>query len=163
MQVQTYHSESEEQTVSIGQEIGKTMEFPSIILLEGCLGAGKTALTRGLVSGLGDLIDLESLVHSPTFSLINQYDTPAGRIYHVDLYRLDERNDQYSIGLEEIFGEDAVVIIEWSEKLKIKTDNPVLVRISVGHEDQRIIELTTRPVAPEEKMKGVSDENEGGG
>ena len=92
------HSESE--TEEVGRKLGQGLTEPRIILLTGRLGAGKTAFTRGLACGLG--LEDPSQVHSPTFSLINQYPIRSCTLYHIDLYRLDGNRDFYSIGLEEL-------------------------------------------------------------
>ena len=92
----THTSLSEEDTLALGRKIGKELKLPVVVLLFGDLGAGKTVLTRGIAEGLG-LRD-SSLVHSPTFSLVNEYQTLSCGIRHIDLYRLDSLQDQYSIG-----------------------------------------------------------------
>lgn len=130
-----YTTESEEETFHAGEEIASQWTFPATVLLKGDLGAGKTVLTRGFCSALG-LEDL-SLVHSPTFSLVNQYKTASGLLYHIDLYRLDSSKEQYSIGLDEILGEPAFVVIEWSEKLKIPVSEFLLIDIRVNPDDSR--------------------------
>ena len=107
-------SKSEAETFRIGKELAEAMNLPAHILLYGDLGAGKTALTRGLAAGFG-LEDVEE-VTSPTFTLINEY---RGRIkiYHIDLYRI-ETGQLDGLGLDEIFEDPhAAVIIEWAERL----------------------------------------------
>jgi len=107
-------STSETQTFQIGKELAGSMPLPAHILLYGDLGAGKTALTRGLAAGFG-LEDVDE-VASPTFTLINEY---RGRvkIYHIDLYRI-ETGCLDGLGLDEIFEDpNAAVVIEWAERL----------------------------------------------
>ena len=107
-------SRSEEQTFDYARELAGSLRVPAHILLFGELGAGKTTFTKGLAAGFG-LEDIDD-VTSPTFTLVNQY---QGRvpIYHVDLYRI-ESGDFEGLGLEEIFDyNDAVVVIEWAERL----------------------------------------------
>ncbi len=135
---------SEEETFRSGEEIASQWTSPQIVLLKGDLGAGKTVLTRGFCSALG-LEDL-SLVHSPTFSLVNQYETAAGLLYHIDLYRLDSSKEQYSIGLDEILGEPAFVVIEWSEKLRIPVSDFLLIDIKVNPDDSRELSLTSSSI-----------------
>lgn len=103
------------ETEELGARIGACLEKPSLILLRGDLGTGKTTFTRGLARGLG-LTDT-SLVHSPTYTLINHYHASAGTIYHVDLYRLDSLRDVLSTGLEEILDQNGIIVVEWGEKL----------------------------------------------
>lgn len=139
---ETYIVRSETDTLKLGEKIAARWTPPVTVLLRGDLGAGKTVLTRGFSSGIG-LEDL-SLVHSPTFSLINIYETPRGNIYHVDLYRLESRKEQYSIGLDEILGETGFVIIEWAEKLQIPIDEYLSVEIRILDQDTREITIENR-------------------
>jgi tRNA threonylcarbamoyladenosine biosynthesis protein TsaE len=132
-------SKSESATVEAGRKLGRRLEEPRIILLCGELGAGKTAFTRGLATGLG-LADA-SLVHSPTFSLINQYAIRSGTLYHIDLYRLDHSRDFYSIGLDELLDGDRFVVIEWAEKLTWSAPNPLRVTFEVVSDTERLIRI----------------------
>ena len=104
---------SDAETQELGQRLGCTLEGGTYVLLQGELGAGKTAFVRGLARGLG--IDPDE-VSSPTFTLVQQY---AGRLVlqHVDLYRIDRAFDVEELGLEELARGGAVVAIEWAERL----------------------------------------------
>lgn len=130
---------SAEETIQRGREIGASLKPPALILLSGDLGAGKTTLTKGIASGLGAAEEEE--VTSPTFTLVHKYDRGT-RVYHVDLYRIADPHDLETLGLEDVFGEHAVVIVEWPEKLTLRTDWPVL-RIHLEHvsEDTRRITI----------------------
>ena len=141
MNSQVYTSTGEEQTLEIGRKIGSVLQPPKVILLEGCLGAGKTALTRGIVSGYFGLPFDRPDVRSPTFSLVNQYEHHGRVVFHIDLYRLDTAGEQYSIGLDEILSEEAVIIIEWSEKLKVPADYQVNIRLWPTDSNCRKIEI----------------------
>ena len=133
-------SSSEEETRRIGLKLGETLQPPRVVLLSGELGAGKTVLTQAMAAGL-EVEDL-SLVRSPSFTLINEYPSSRGRVYHVDLYRLEGADDFHSIGLEEILDREAVVIIEWGEKLDLPVNDPVRVRILVDPvSDERLLEI----------------------
>ena len=133
-------SSSEEETRRIGLRLGETLYPPQVVLLSGELGAGKTVLTQALAAGL-EVEDL-SLVRSPSFTLINEYPSARGRIYHVDLYRLEGADDFHSIGIEEILEREAVVIIEWGEKLDVPVDGPIRIRILVDPvSDERLLEI----------------------
>lgn len=133
-------SGSEEETRSIGRRLGETLQPPRVVLLTGELGAGKTVLTQAMAAGLQ--VEDPSLVRSPSFTLINEYPSARGRIYHVDLYRLEGADDFHSIGLEEILEREAVVIIEWGEKLDLPVNDPVRVRILVDPvSDERLLEI----------------------
>jgi len=130
---------SSEETIERGREVGAALKAPALILLSGDLGAGKTTLTKGLVSGLGAA--REEDVTSPTFTLVHKYQNGTP-VYHVDLYRVVSFPDFETLGLEDVFGEQAIVIVEWSEKFALRTDWPV-VRIRLEHvsEDTRRISI----------------------
>ena len=137
---QVLRSSSEEETRSIGLRLGETLQPPRVVLLTGELGAGKTVLTQAMAAGME--VEDPSLVRSPSFTLINEYPSARGRIYHVDLYRLEGADDFHSIGLEEILEREAVVIIEWGEKLDLPVNDPVRVRILVDPvSDERRLEI----------------------
>jgi tRNA threonylcarbamoyladenosine biosynthesis protein TsaE len=144
---------SSEETIQQGREIGAQLKAPVLVLLSGELGAGKTTLTKGIASGLGAAGEDE--VTSPTFTLVHKYDRGA-KVYHVDLYRIADFHDLETLGLEDVFAEKAVVIVEWPDKFTLRTDWPV-VRIRLEHvgEDTRRIRiedpaqvLSTAPIAP---------------
>ncbi|HXN71069.1 MAG TPA: tRNA (adenosine(37)-N6)-threonylcarbamoyltransferase complex ATPase subunit type 1 TsaE [Candidatus Acidoferrales bacterium] len=128
---------SSEETIERGREIGARLKPRVLVLLSGELGAGKTTLTKGIVSGIGAAAEDE--VTSPTFTLVHRYDKRA-RVYHVDLYRISGLHDLETLGLEDVFSEDAVVIVEWPDKLTLRVDWPI-VRIQLEHvaEDTRRI------------------------
>jgi len=123
---------SAEETIAQGRKLGARLKPPVLILLSGDLGAGKTTLTKGLAAGLGAADEDE--VTSPTFTLIHKYDRGA-RAYHIDLYRITDAHDLGTLGIEDIFSEAAVVIVEWPEKLSLNLDWPVL-RIHLSHVDE---------------------------
>jgi tRNA threonylcarbamoyladenosine biosynthesis protein TsaE len=135
---------SSEETILRGREIGSRLKAPALVLLSGDLGAGKTTLTKGIASGLGAAD--EDDVTSPTFTLVHKYSRGAP-VYHVDLYRIADFHDLETLGLEDVFSEKAVVIVEWPDKLTLRTDWPV-VRIRLEHvaEDTRriVIEYPSR-------------------
>jgi tRNA threonylcarbamoyladenosine biosynthesis protein TsaE len=132
-------SRSEEETFRIGRELAESTALPAHILLFGDLGAGKTAMTRGIAAGFG-LQDVGD-VASPTFTLINEY---RGRvkIYHIDLYRI-ETGRLDGLGLDEIFEDpNAAVVIEWAERLgDFPTPGAVKVFLDYVDEGSRRIEI----------------------
>ena len=130
-------SKSEQSTLEAGQRLAEALCEPTVILLFGELGAGKTLLTKGIAKGLG--VEDTSLVHSPSFSLINEYSIPHHTIFHIDLYRLDTTKDHYSIGLDEILDSGEYVVIEWAEKILFPVANPVRVTIKVLENNSREI------------------------
>ena len=125
--------------MALGERLARALPPHGVVLLTGNLGAGKTMLAKGIVSGLGAAPAEE--VSSPTFTLIHEYGN--GRVYHVDLYRLEEPRELATLGLEELFERDAVVLIEWGERFpRFLPAERTEIRIrAVGH-DEREIEVT---------------------
>ena len=111
MPARTYQTASEEETIALGERLAAELPPRGVALLIGDLGAGKTTLTKGIAKGRGAAAPDE--VSSPTFTLIHEY---GPKLYHVDLYRLDEEREVETLGLEEIFEKDALVLVEWGEK-----------------------------------------------
>jgi tRNA threonylcarbamoyladenosine biosynthesis protein TsaE len=134
---------SSDETLQRGREIGAQLKPPVLLLLSGELGAGKTTLTKGIVSALGAAE--EDQVTSPTFTLVHKYDHGAV-VYHVDLYRVGDFHDLETLGLEDFLTEQAIVIVEWPEKLTLRTDWPVL-RIQLEHAGEDTRRITIRDEA----------------
>jgi tRNA threonylcarbamoyladenosine biosynthesis protein TsaE len=99
-------------TAALGARIGAVARPGDVVALMGELGAGKTTLARGLIRSL---VGLGTEAPSPTFTLVQTYDAPSLRIWHFDLYRLDDPREARELGLEEAV--DGVALIEWPEKL----------------------------------------------
>src|SRR5215475_16180767 len=95
----TVTSHSQDETADVGRQLASTLEPGSVLLLVGDLGAGKTALVRGLAEGLGVLPEE---VSSPTFTLVQEYRGGRVPLFHVDLYRLDDVREIEDLGLDEI-------------------------------------------------------------
>lgn len=83
----------------------------NVLLLKGNLGAGKTTFTQVLLKNLGS----EDEVNSPTYSIVNEYSTPKGKVFHFDLYRMKNIDEVYDIGIEEYLDHSFLCIIEWPE------------------------------------------------
>jgi tRNA threonylcarbamoyladenosine biosynthesis protein TsaE len=133
----TTHSETE--TSDVGRRLAETLQPGSVVLLVGDLGAGKTALVRGLAEGLG--VAREE-VSSPTFTLMQEYRDGRVPLIHVDLYRLNDPREIDELGLEEL-GLDSVLAIEWAEKLPRPIDGAIEVRIDHGDGDTRRLTIAT--------------------
>jgi tRNA threonylcarbamoyladenosine biosynthesis protein TsaE len=129
---------SPEETVEFGSGLAKQISPPCLILLEGELGSGKTTLVKGIVQGLGEA--REEDVTSPTFALVHEYGKP-GRVYHIDLYRIESSQELATLGLDEILARDAIVLVEWGEKLGgTLADSVVRIRMEyAGNESRKII------------------------
>lgn len=112
-----------------------------LILLSGDLGSGKTTLTKALCIRLG----VNESISSPTFSLVNEYQSPlAGTVYHMDLYRLEKTEDLVQIGIEEYLDSGQLCIIEWPEIAEKYFYQPTIrVNISVENNNIRIFNITT--------------------
>ena len=133
-----YRTASEAETIALGQRLARELPRRAVVLLTGNLGAGKTTLAKGIVSGLGAAPPEE--VSSPTFTLIHEYG--GGRVYHVDFYRLETSKEAATLGLEELFDREAVVLIEWGERFpQVVPPERIEVRLRVMSEDEREIEV----------------------
>jgi tRNA threonylcarbamoyladenosine biosynthesis protein TsaE len=142
-----FETRSPDETEALARRIGAAVEGRAAFLLVGDLGAGKTLFTRGLAGGLG--VDPDE-VSSPTFALVNRYDGGRLRMYHLDLYRLDEAHATeaaYNLGLEEMLEEEAVVVIEWADRIA-GFPAPGAARVEIRYDDadpdRRTIEIETR-------------------
>jgi tRNA threonylcarbamoyladenosine biosynthesis protein TsaE len=139
--VPAYRTGSEAETIALGERLATELRR-GVVLLIGNLGAGKTTLAKGLVKGVG-AADPED-VSSPTFTLIHEYG--GGRVYHVDLYRLETLHELETLGLEDLFERDALVLIEWGERFpQILPDIRTEIRIRALAEEEREIEVTSHP------------------
>lgn len=113
MQSQTFLTRSEDETIALGRKLAP--ELIGVVLLIGNLGAGKTTLAKGIVEGRGAAAADD--VSSPTFTLIHQYGAAGDApVYHVDLYRLDEAREVENLGLQDLFADGKLVLLEWAER-----------------------------------------------
>jgi len=128
----TFISHSAAETESLGAQFGRSAERGLVIALNGELGAGKTQFVRGLARGLGS----PARVHSPTFTLANEYGGGRLKLFHLDLYRLETLEQILSAGIEDYLPPDGVLVIEWAERLQPGTGGrePVAKWLSVGIE-----------------------------
>ena len=130
---------SEKETIELGKKIAKNLKRGTVIVLTGDLGSGKTKLTEGILTYFG----LQDEISSPTFTIVNEYNTESLDIFHFDVYRLSDIDEFYAIGGEEYFSQ-GICIIEWGEiiqetlpehytKITIKKDEKNL--------DKRILDI----------------------
>ena len=138
-------SHSPEQTWRVGRRLGQRLHAGDLILLSGTFGAGKTLLTQGLAAGLA----VEERVTSPSFALVNEYDGRdadgrAVRLYHIDLYRLDDPAQVETIGLEEyLAAPDGICVVEWPEHLgDVEGLERLLVELEAVAETKRRLRFT---------------------
>jgi tRNA threonylcarbamoyladenosine biosynthesis protein TsaE len=111
----TFISHSPAETEALGEKFGRAAQRGWVMALTGELGAGKTSLVRGLARGL----DIPARVHSPTFTLVNEYGGGRLRLFHLDLFRLETRAQFVSAGLADFLQPDGAAVIEWAERLGI--------------------------------------------
>lgn len=98
--------------VDWGEELGAASTAPLMIAISGELGAGKTTLAQAICRGYG----VAEAVTSPTYAIVQQYESPRSPVYHIDLYRLDGASQLTNIGWDDIMAEHALVIVEWPER-----------------------------------------------
>ena len=103
---------SREETIALGEKIGRSLEAGDVLVLTGDLGAGKTQLTKGIAAGMGVVGD----VTSPTFTIEMVYEGAEMPLYHFDLYRLDDPDQLEDTGIFDVLGADGVCSIEWGEQ-----------------------------------------------
>lgn len=107
------HTHSEDETAALARKIAAGAKPGDVFLLEGTLGAGKSVFARGFVRAL---TGADTDVPSPTFTLVQTYDTAKGTLYHFDLYRLEDPEEIYEIGWEEALS-GGIALVEWPERL----------------------------------------------
>lgn len=132
-------SNSEQETMDFAYKIAKQLNKNTVIVLTGDLGSGKTKFTEGILKYYG----LENEISSPTFTLVNEYNTECFNIYHFDVYRLSDEDEFYAIGGEEYF-EKGACIIEWGEMIEnILPKNYIKLSFSKDEENEnkRIINI----------------------
>ncbi|HEX5398629.1 MAG TPA: tRNA (adenosine(37)-N6)-threonylcarbamoyltransferase complex ATPase subunit type 1 TsaE [Verrucomicrobiae bacterium] len=101
------------ETEALGEKLGRAARSGTVFALSGELGAGKTQFVKGLARGLG----VTARVHSPTFTLVNEYGGGRLRLFHLDLYRLETGEQVLAAGLEEFLQPDGVAVIEWAGRI----------------------------------------------
>ena len=130
-------STSVEQTEELGAKIGSILKAGDVLALDGDLGAGKTAITRGIARGMG-LGD--AYVCSPTFTIVNEYPGEL-TMYHFDTYRLGGADDFLDSGLDEYFYAEGVCVIEWSKVIEELLPENITRIVITGNGDSRNIEI----------------------
>ena len=144
MLARRYHSSSEEETIRIGGEIARDLPRKCVVLLIGNLGAGKTTITKGIVAELGAAAPDE--VTSPTFTLIHEY---SDTVYHIDLYRLQTAAEVASLGLDDLFDRDAIILIEWGERFPhLMPNDRIEIRLTAD-DDEREIAVSLAALFPD--------------
>ncbi|MCM1577621.1 MAG: tRNA (adenosine(37)-N6)-threonylcarbamoyltransferase complex ATPase subunit type 1 TsaE [Ruminococcus sp.] len=123
----TFHTHSPEETEALGERIGKSLKGGELIAYKGGLGAGKTAMTRGIARGLG----ITAPVSSPTFTIVNEYPGEI-TLYHFDMYRVGSWEDLESTGFFDYFDSRSVICVEWWENVEemLTGYSPIVIELS---------------------------------
>lgn len=103
-----------EETTELGFSIGKLLNSGDIVCLTGDLGTGKTHITKGIAKGLG----IDDHITSPTFTIVNEYDSGRLKLYHFDVYRVSDPDEIYAIGFDDYIFSNGVSIIEWANYIE---------------------------------------------
>lgn len=134
-----FETHSDEETRALGRQLAKMLPDRGVVLLIGELGAGKTTLAQGIVEGRGTATAED--VSSPTFTLIHEYGEPVG-VYHIDLYRLNTLDEARRLGLEDLFDQPVLVLVEWGERFpELLPDQRVEVKLSHKGEETRLVQV----------------------
>lgn len=149
------HLSSEQAVRAFARTLGARLQPGDSVLLEGGIGAGKTFFARSLIQSL--LIELED-VPSPTFTLVQVYDSTSGEIWHCDLYRLTDPAQCIELGLEEAF-ENAICLIEWPDRLgSLTPENALTLRFSeAAQEDARVLSLKWQDAKWKSRLEGIAE------
>ena len=131
-----FTTHSSEETIALGRTLQQFLSPPKLVLLRGDLGAGKTTLVKGIAAAF-DAAEEEE-VTSPTFTLIHEYRGPSATLYHIDLYRVDTQRELETLGLDDLMGENSILLIEWGEKFpRFQRERDVEIAIERTGENQR--------------------------
>ncbi len=131
-------TQSEAETVRVGEELGKRLRPGDVVAFYGDLGAGKTAFIRGVARGLG----VTARVSSPTFTVVNEYPGPVP-LFHFDMYRLGSSDELFEIGWEDYLVRDGVCCVEWTENVEdAMPEDAIRVRIDKTGDLSRRITVT---------------------
>lgn len=136
-----YDTKSEEETAALAARLGGALKPGAVLCLWGDLGMGKSVFARALIRALNDDPTLD--VPSPTYTLVQDYETPLGPLYHFDLYRLSAPEEVYELGWEEALGQ-GIAVVEWPERLgTLLPRGRIDIRLSAGDNgpDSRMIEV----------------------
>ena len=133
-------SHSPAETEAFGERLAASLKPGDVLALRGGLGAGKTALTRGIAAGLG----VRERVTSPTYTIVNEYLSGRLPLFHFDMYRLSCADELFDIGWEDYLVRGGVCAVEWSENVEDALEQPIVVSIEKDDADEnlRIITVT---------------------
>ncbi len=145
--IHEFTTQSGADTIEVGRKLARLVKPPQLLILRGDLGTGKTTLVKGIAQAL-DAAEADE-VTSPTFTLIHEYDGVRDgkpvKLFHLDVYRLEDERQLETLGLDELLTPDALVLVEWGEKFKSirkKTTGEILITSTGG--DARRITVTLK-------------------
>ncbi len=131
-------TESAKETRDLGERLAGKLRPGTVLLLEGDLGAGKSELTRGIARGLG----VKETVTSPTFTILNVYESGRIPLYHFDWYRLESDEELYELGMDEYLTGDGICVVEWPERCPDAIPpGAVRIHLKALGENERSIEI----------------------
>ena len=128
------------ETRELGTRLAEKLKAGDVILLEGALGAGKSELARGIAKGLG----VVETVTSPSFTILNVYESGRIPLYHFDWYRLESAEELFELGMDEYLGGDGIALVEWPERCPEAVPEDYL-RIRIEAEGENRRKLTAEP------------------
>ncbi len=130
-------TKSASETRALGEKLAGRLQPGDVLLLEGDLGAGKSELTRGIAKGLG----VTETVTSPSFTILNVYESGRCPLYHFDWYRLESAEELYELGMDEYLGGDGIAVVEWPGRCPDAVpEGAVRIRMTAAGENERMIE-----------------------
>jgi len=133
-------TKSPEETIALGRRLAEMLAPPKLVLLRGDLGAGKTTLVKGIAQGFQAASEED--VTSPTFTLVHEYRGLSATLYHIDLYRVDTPRELETLGLDDLMGENSVLLIEWGEKFaRFERERDVEIALERIAENERRISV----------------------
>ena len=125
------------ETRALGEKLASRLKAGDVVVLEGELGAGKSELARGIAKGLG----VTETVTSPSFTILNVYESGRCPMYHFDWYRLESEEELYELGMDEYLGGDGIAVIEWAERCPDAVpERCIRIRLEAAGEETRKIE-----------------------
>lgn len=131
---------SVEETISLGERIGKLLKTQDVVALYGDLGAGKTVLIKGIMKGMG----FKEKIRSPCFTLINSY-TNNIKVYHIDLFRIEKKEEIKELDIDDFLREKAILLIEWAERIDhLLPEDKIEIRIEIVEENKRRFKIKGR-------------------
>lgn len=125
-----------QETEELARKIASEIKGGEVLLLNGTLGAGKTTFTKGFAKALG----VKKTVVSPTFTIIKEYEGTALTLYHIDMYRIEDEDELYELGIEELYRSDSVTVIEWN-KMEVLPEKVITLNVEVLGETTRQWEI----------------------